>query len=142
MAFRVKRKGREVEEIPLASTSDIAFLLIVFFLAASALLELRGVQMPLPVKDAPPMQILKENVFKIGIAPDGGFSHDGTPYELPELGDIVAEQFKANSELVVVVRAHAEAPSRAIPEIVKLLQDLQIVRVSIGMDPKSAGQQR
>ena len=46
MAFRVKRKTREVEEIPLSSTADIAFLLIVFFLAASALLELRGVHAP------------------------------------------------------------------------------------------------
>lgn len=138
MAFRVKRKTREVEEIPLSSTADIAFLLIVFFLAASALLELRGVQMPLPVKDAPPMQILKENVFKIGIAPDGSFSHEQQNYELDELGELVAERNRENSELVVVVRADADAPARAIPQIVKLLQDLQIVRVSIGMDPDSA----
>jgi biopolymer transport protein ExbD len=134
MAFRVKRKNREVEEIPLASTADIAFLLIVFFLAASALLELRGVQMPLPVKDAPPMQILKENVFKVGIGPDGGFSHDGQPFTRSELSETIAERFQANSELVVVVRADAEAPARAIPEIVKMLQDLQIIRVSIGME--------
>lgn len=137
MAFRVKRKTREVEEIPLSSTADIAFLLIVFFLAASALLELRGVQMPLPVKDAPPMQILKENVFKIGIAPDGSFSHEQQNYELDALGELVAERNRENSELVVVVRADAEAPAAAIPQIVKLLQDLEIVRVSIGMDPDS-----
>ena len=138
MAFRVKRKTREVEEIPLSSTADIAFLLIVFFLAASALLELRGVQMPLPVKDAPPMQILKENVFKIGIAPDGSFSHEQQNYELDALSELVAERNRENSELVVVVRADADAPAEAIPQIVKLLQDLQIVRVSIGMDPESA----
>ena len=139
MAFRIKRKTREVEEIPLSSTADIAFLLIVFFLAPSALLELRGVQMPLPVKDAPPMQILKDNVFKIGIAPDGGFSHDGRSYEFGALGELIAQRFQANSELVVVVRAHSEAPVHRVPEIIKLLQDLKITRVSIGLDPQSAG---
>ncbi len=133
MAFRVKRKTREVDEIPLASTADIAFLLIVFFLAASALLELRGVQIPLPKKDAPPMQILKENIFKIGIAPDGGFTYDGAVIERDALATQIQQSFAENSELVVVVRADAESPSRKIPELVRLLQELRIERVSIGM---------
>lgn len=133
MAFRVKRKTREVEEIPLASTADIAFLLIVFFLAASALLELRGVQIPLPKKDAPPMQILKENIFKIGIAADGGFVYDGATIERDALAARIKESFAENSELVVVVHADENAPSRKIPEIVRLLQELRIERVSIGM---------
>ena len=84
------------------------------------------------------MQILKENVFKIGIAPDGSFSHEQQNYELDALSELVAERNRENSELVVVVRADADAPAEAIPQIVKLLQDLQIVRVSIGMDPESA----
>ena len=134
MAFRVKRKTREVEEIPLASTSDIAFLLIVFFLAASALLEMRGVQIPLPKKDAPPMQILKENIFKIQITPEGAYQYEETPYELEALGELVAEANRANSELVVVIRAAAEAPSSTIPKIIKMLQERRIVRVSLGME--------
>jgi len=34
MAIKIKRKSRDPEEIPLASTADIAFLLIIFFFSS------------------------------------------------------------------------------------------------------------
>ncbi len=70
--MKIRTKRRALEEIPLASTADIAFLLIVFYLAASSLLEFRGVQIPLPKKDAPPMQVLRKDIFRIKVNAAGG----------------------------------------------------------------------
>ena len=134
MAITIKRKTRAVEEIPLASTADIAFLLIVFFLAASALLELRGIQIPLPKKDAPPMQVLTKNLFKIYIDGKGSFVYEKNGIELDALQIKMREAFRANSELIISVRVDAEAPIEKVPELVQRVQQEGIERISIGMD--------
>lgn len=134
MAFKIRRKSRQSEEIPLASTADIAFLLIVFFLAASAILEMRGISIPLPQKDAPPMQILSQNIFRIEIDENGDFFHEGQRIEDVKLQEDIINAYEQNSELVAVVRVQPEAPSAAIPRIARLLQEGGIPRVSIGME--------
>lgn len=134
MAIRVKRRTRQPEDIPLASTSDIAFLMIIFFLAASALLELRGVKVPLPKKDAPPMQIQKKDLFKIRISPEGDFIHEGKTVSLSQVMARVIEARKGNPDLVVVLRPAADAPVETVPLILNELQKQNIERISLSMD--------
>ena len=134
MAFNIKRNTREVQEIPLASTADIAFLLIVFFLAASALLEFKGVQIPIPKKDVPPMQVLKENLFKIKISSEGAFLHEKTPLNLDDLQVKMREAYQANTQLIVAVRVDENAPSDRVPKLVHRIRQERIARMAIGMD--------
>ncbi len=133
MALKIKRKTRDPEEIPLASTSDIAFLLIIFFLTASALLEFRGVQLPLPKSDAPPMQVLRQNLFKVKLESNGSFSYDDRTFTLDELQKKLRESFKANPELIVVLNVMPDAPSQEVPAFIKRLNDENIVRFSMSM---------
>jgi biopolymer transport protein ExbD len=134
MAVQVKRRTRQPEEIPLASTSDIAFLLIIFFLAASALLEMRGVKVPLPVKDAPPMQIQKKDLFKIRIDETGAFHHDGRAKPLGELMTMVMEALRSNENLVVVLQASQDAPVESVTRILDELQKRKVIRISLSME--------
>lgn len=134
MAIRVKRRTRQPEEIPLASTSDIAFLLIIFFLAASALLELRGVKVPLPKKEAPPMQIQKKDLFKIKIDAEGAYIHEGKATPLSELMTMVAEALRTNGDLVIVVQPSPDAPIETVPRILDELQKRNVQRISLSMD--------
>ena len=128
-----------MEEIPLASTSDIAFLLIVFFLAASALLEFRGVALPLPKLDAPPMQLLKKDIFRINIDETGTFKHEDTPLSLDELQIKMREAHAANPEIVMVVRVNPDAPANTVPKLIKRIQQENITRLSLAAG--SAGRQ-
>lgn len=134
MALKIKRKSRAPEEIPLASTSDIAFLLIIFFLTASALLEFRGVQLPLPKPDSPPMQILKKNLFKVYLDESGEFHHEDKAVQLEELRPVLRGEASANPEMVVVLKVNGNAPSQQIPAFIKLLNDESIVRFSMTME--------
>ena len=134
MGFRIKRTSRTVEEIPLSSTADIAFLLIVFFLAASALLEFRGVVLPLPKKDAPPMQVLKKNLYRLKVTRSGAYDHDGRAMDMEEIRTSMAEAYRGNRELIISVRVHPEAPVDRIPRLVLLVQQLEIPRLSIGVE--------
>lgn len=138
MSIRIKRRKRQSEEIPLASTSDIAFLLIIFFLAASALLELRGIKIPLPKKDAPPMQILKKDLYKIQIDSSGNYQHERAIIELPTLIQSVSKAAKENKEIVVVLQVDEEAPVESVPLILSELQKIGIQRISLSLMKKGS----
>ena len=131
--MRIGRKNREADEIPLSSTADIAFLLIVFFLAASALLEMRGVAIPLPKKNAPPMEIEEKNLFRVDIDESGQYLQDGKSMGLDQLQKDTQKAFKENKDLVVVIRPYPEAPTGSVPRLIRMLQDLKIQRVSLAM---------
>jgi len=129
------RRQRDPAEINLASTADIAFLLIVFFLAASALLEFHGVSLPLPVKDAPPMQLLKENLFKISVNAQSEILFANRKMALKDLEKELKESFAKNQELVAIVRISGQAQSELLPILVKSIENAGIKRISVGMDP-------
>lgn len=131
MALQIKRKSKDPEEIPLASTADIAFLLIIFFLAASAMLELKGVKFPLPKKDAPPMKIEKKNLFKMEITREEKFLYENQLYELKEILSIMEEKAKKNPDIVFAIKVDPECPSNIIPELLYGMKQKQLIKFSL-----------
>jgi biopolymer transport protein ExbD len=131
MAIKIKRKIKEPEEIPLASTADIAFLLIIFFLAASALLELKGVKLPLPKKDAPPMKIEKKNLFRLEITKSSEFVYENKLYKLNEILKLMEENSKKNPEIVFAIKVDPDCPSEIIPKLLYLMYQKQLNKFSL-----------
>lgn len=61
------RKKIVAEEISSASMSDIAFLLLVFFMVASVFYVKEGILSSLPKKDSAPQKVVKENVYMVQV---------------------------------------------------------------------------
>lgn len=59
------RKKLHIEEIPSSSMSDIAFLLLVFFMVASVFYVKEGIASSMPKKDSKPQVVLRENVYRV-----------------------------------------------------------------------------
>jgi len=57
------RKRARLEEISAASMSDLAFLLLVFFMVASVFYVKEGLLTTLPKKDSSPKLVLRKNVY-------------------------------------------------------------------------------
>ena len=136
MSVKIRKKRRDMEDIPLSSTADIAFLLIVFYLASSSLLEFRGVSLPLPKKDAPPMEILKENILRIFINENGLLIHEKKNYSLNEIMGVLTKEKKKNPEIVVVLKVNPNAPSEMVPKLLREMQKAKIEKFSMGMEKK------
>lgn len=58
------RRRSSLEEISAASMSDIAFLLLVFFMVASVFYVKEGLLTTLPKKDSSPKLVLKKDVYQ------------------------------------------------------------------------------
>ncbi len=131
MAIKVKRKIRDPEEIPLASTADIAFLLIIFYLAASALMEIKGIKMPVPKKDTPPLQIESKNLFKLEIDKNKNFIYENQIYSIKEIFQKMEQANQINSEIVFAIKIHPDCPSEIVPLLIDNLEKRNLYRFSI-----------
>lgn len=65
----IKRKS-QLEEISAASMSDLAFLLLIFFMVASVFYVKEGLISTLPKKNAQPKLVLRKNVYKVDVDKD------------------------------------------------------------------------
>ena len=64
------RKKKEIEEISAASMSDIAFLLLVFFMVTAVFFVKQGLNIQLPRKNSSATKVLRKNVFEILVVGD------------------------------------------------------------------------
>jgi biopolymer transport protein ExbD len=64
------RKKRDPEEISAASMSDIAFLLLVFFMVTAVFFVKEGLNISLPRKNSPPVPFLRKDVYEILVTPE------------------------------------------------------------------------
>ncbi len=64
------RKKVQLEEISAASMSDMAFLLLVFFMVTAVFFVKEGLNIQLPRKNAKPTEVLRENVYEILVTGD------------------------------------------------------------------------
>lgn len=64
------RKKKELEEVSAASMSDIAFLLLVFFMVTAVFFVKEGLNIQLPQKDSQPVPFLRKNVYEILVTQD------------------------------------------------------------------------
>ncbi|XDD49282.1 ExbD/TolR family protein [Leptospira sp. WS92.C1] len=62
------KKKRALEEISASSMSDIAFLLLVFFMVTAVFFVKEGLNIQLPKKNSNPTLVLRENIYEILIA--------------------------------------------------------------------------
>ncbi|AOP33424.1 biopolymer transporter ExbD [Leptospira tipperaryensis] len=67
--IRIKKK-RVLEEISASSMSDIAFLLLVFFMVTAVFFVKEGLNIQLPRKNSNPTLVLRDNIYEILVTGD------------------------------------------------------------------------
>ena len=75
--MRIAHRRSSNPEIPLVSTSDVAFLLLIFFLSTAALNVQRGLLLDLPRAGDVPAEVAESRLVTVEILADGTFALDG-----------------------------------------------------------------
>ena len=95
-----RSKRRQAPEINASSMADIAFLLLIFFLVTTEIVEDKGILVKLPPwSDEPPpeMQLNERNVFSVLVNKDNALLVRGEITELADLRER-AKEFIANPQ--------------------------------------------
>ncbi|MBC8423753.1 biopolymer transporter ExbD [bacterium] len=105
-----RKKARAMGEIPMSSTSDVAFLLLIFFIVMPMKQDEIGISLVLPGKaKADKVNIAQSNVATIRVHQNGALSLDDARVQLGDIQEIIRQRVEANDKTVVILETHPDA---------------------------------
>lgn len=125
MQFR--KRTRISTEIPNASLSDIAFLLLIFFMVSTVFAIEEGLLLQLPSKEGVVKKIASKNIMKITIHSDGNIYIDNQPVTLTDVKFKVEQAQVENPKIVFVVET---APDAKYGQMIDVLDELKLARAT------------
>ena len=140
MAKLKKAKSRPSDEIPAASMSDIAFLLLIFFLVTTIFALEQGIPLMLPGKTSTNVKVKRDNILIVQAHANGTIVVDKEVVPLQRLKTLVERRLAENDKLVVVVETHPDSEYGLMIDILDELRLADARRISLKtMNPYSGG---
>jgi len=109
LAVKFNRRKQAVGDITTASMSDIAFLLLIFFIVTTVFLDEQGLPMQLPGASSEQAKINPKNILNIEIAANNQITLDGAAFAVNSLENEVRMRVLANPKLVIQLKVDEDA---------------------------------
>lgn len=110
------RRRHPHPEIPLVSTADVAFLLLIFFLSTATLSVERGIVLGLPAPDSPGVVVRPDRIASVAVAADRSISLDGAAVSPADLRRALTARLRAEPSLLVTLSVDPQAPYASLVE--------------------------
>ncbi len=107
-----RKKSRAQGEIPMSSTSDVAFLLLIFFIVMPMKADEIGISLVLPGKaknTQDSARVSQKNVATIRVLPNNSILFDSQPVRLGDLEQLIRDRIESNDKTVVILETHPDA---------------------------------
>ncbi|MCB0359978.1 MAG: biopolymer transporter ExbD, partial [Bdellovibrionales bacterium] len=121
-----ERDDAEAFDINLTPLIDVVFLLLIFFMVSTTFVESQGIEVNLPKAVASQSQADAEN-FTVSIRPDGALFLNEKPIKDAAL----KEQFRANPERLLVIRADEKSHHGDVVHIMDLARSVGLNRLAV-----------
>jgi len=137
MLRRKRKRRRRVQEIPQSSLSDLAFLLLIFFITSMDFTIEQGLPFVLPsAQRSVSIEVEPSEVFRVQVLESSGVTVDGKPVGLPEIAGMLrtrnAQRRAAGEpELIVVIETHPQAEYQLTVGILDQVRAADSRRVSL-----------
>lgn len=112
----------------LPSMSDIAFLLLIFFLVSTMFAVEQGIPLVLPGRQSKNVKVKRSNILEINALADGSITVDNRRVSLREVRSIVASRLAENEKLIVVLATH---PDSEYGLMVDLLDEIKLANARV-----------
>ena len=89
--------------------SDIAFLLLIFFLVTTIFALEKGIPMALPGQQSQNIKVKRKNIMTVKAYANGSITVDDDPVRLGGVRAIVERRLAQNDKLIVVIETHPDA---------------------------------
>ncbi len=132
-----RKRRRVIDEIPLASLPDLAFLLLIFFITTSIFAVEHGLPLVLPsATRSPRLSVEPHQVFRIRGLADGSITVDGNPTRLQDVTRMLRRRNDAltaagQAELIVLIETHPNAPYAVMVGILDRVRAANSRRVAL-----------
>ncbi|MCS7250212.1 MAG: biopolymer transporter ExbD [candidate division WOR-3 bacterium] len=130
---------RETPEIPSASTGDIAFLLIIFFMLTTVLRTEMGLKVNLPQAEATERLIKRRNVIHIWVDKTGKITIDDNVLDLTGVTNVMLLKVADNPELIAEIMADSDVDYGKINDLLEALKEAQAFKIVFATEYKKIG---
>jgi len=114
------------------ATSDLAFLLIIYFLVIAGFNINQGFIVNLPVRDSTRL-ILREDLIRFEMNSNGDIIYHGESLNIPQVRALIQTIQRINPNIAVVITIDSQTRWQNVVSFVELAQDLQIDSFSFSM---------
>lgn len=101
-------KSKATSEISAASMSDIAFLLLIFFLVSTIFAVEKGIPLLLPGQQSKNVKVKRKNILVIQAHANSSITVDKKPVGIKEVRTVVERKLAENEKLIVVIETHPD----------------------------------
>jgi biopolymer transport protein ExbD len=136
MAVLNKKKSKAGADVNMASTADIAFLLLIFFLVTTVFPKDKGLSIVLP-EQSEEVQVSQKNILHLIIRADGivdvkrGESQQIQQMRASEIEGLWRQEIAANPNLIAAVKTDPTAPYKYMVDVLDALQSANAERISL-----------
>jgi biopolymer transport protein ExbD len=115
-----------------SASSDIAFLLIIYFIVIAGFNVNKGFLMNLPAKDSTRL-ILRDDLLRFDMDGGGNIIYGSETLGIPQAESLIRSSALANPNIAVILTIDPAAQWQRVVEFVELAQDLRIDSFSFSM---------
>ena len=136
MAILDKKKSKVSAGVQMASTADIAFLLLIFFLVTTTFPKDKGLSIVLP-EQGEEAAVSQRNILHLIIQPTGivdvkrGESQQMVQMRPSEIDGLWRQEVSANPNMIAAVKTHPDAPYKFMVDVLDALKTANAERISL-----------
>jgi biopolymer transport protein ExbD len=123
-----------LSEINITPLLDLAFVLLIIFVITTPLLE-QSINFKLPRGGQPDKFVNKRDIRTVEVSNTGVYTLDRRRMSLYQLLTQLAQDFRANPELIVYIRADQDGPYKNVAAVIDGCQRSGITRYSLRTEP-------
>ncbi|MEO0098663.1 MAG: biopolymer transporter ExbD [candidate division WOR-3 bacterium] len=130
---------RPAPEIPTASTADIAFLLIIFFMLTTVLRTEYGLKVNLPTAESTERILKRKNIVHIWVDKTRRISIDDNLLEVSGITTVMQQKILDNPELISEVLADKEVDYGRVNDILEALKEAGAFKILFATEYEEGG---
>jgi biopolymer transport protein ExbD len=115
-----------------SASSDIAFLLIIYFIVIAGFNINKGFLMNLPAKDSTRL-ILKDELLRFEMDGSGNILHENAVIDIPQAESVIRNARNQRPNTAVIITIDPQAHWQRVVSFVELAQDMKIDSFSFAM---------
>lgn len=127
--------SRPSTEFSAAAMSDIAFLLLIFFLVTTIFALEEGIPMMLPGQKSDNIKVKRKNIMTVKAFANGSITIDDDPVTLGGIRPIIERRLAQNEKTIIVIETHPDAEYGLMVDILDELRLAQARTISLKTMP-------
>ena len=132
---KFKRSAAPVAELRTASMSDIAFLLLIFFMVSTVFVKFHGIDVVLPKAESTlKIPDKRRNVVSVWIDRQGRICIDDLIVDIRDVGRLMGGKVAQNPEMVTNIKVDKDARYGFVEAVFEEFKRGKVLQVNLGTE--------